>query len=80
MDTVLCWLVKSSTPERYEKKPTPPKGVLGFLGIMCKFDRINRMHPGVQATVGVCYSSIQELIVPRTKSEDRIHSLVPLKI
>ena len=54
------------------------KGV-SFLGIMFKFDRIKRLHPGVQATVGVCYSSIQELIVPRSKSEDRIHRLVPLK-
>ena len=37
------------------------------------------MHPGVQATIAVRYSSIQELIVPITKSENRIHSLVPLR-
>ena len=50
-----------------------------FLEIMCKFDRISSLHPGGQTTIGVCYSSIQELIVPITKSEDRIHSLVPLR-
>ena len=68
-----------SSPVTSTKYPGP-YGVGIFLGIMFNFDRINSLHPGVQATIDVCYSSIQELIVPRIKSEDRIHSLVPLKI